>query len=122
MRAPFSSPGADRRCHPDLCCVLHPWSSSVSRSRTTSLTASQLSTWNRGHCTLTPCHGTALTGSQPGNRPPPRRPGPVQKHLGRVKDHPRPIRQGSSEARQHLGVLCAVQAVEKLVTGHLGVL
>ena len=41
----------------------------------------------------------ALTGTCPGIRLAGQA-GAVQKPLGRVKDQPRPIRQGSSEARQ----------------------
>jgi hypothetical protein len=55
-----------------------------------------------GRCTLTPTAAPALTGTQPGkpgHRT--RRPGRC-KRLGRVKDHPRPPRQGSSGAMQAL--------------------
>jgi hypothetical protein len=57
-----------------------------------------------------PRRDPALTGTQPGTRHEPTAPGKAggAKHLGRVKDHPRPIRQGSSEARhaRHASQAC----------------
>jgi hypothetical protein len=53
-----------------------------------------------GRSTLTPAAAPALTGTCPGTPESARRAGRCgAKPLGRVKDHPRPIRQGSSEAR-----------------------
>lgn len=56
-----------------------------------------------GRCTLTPAAAPALTGTYP------REPGsqhglpkPVKETLGRVKDQPGPIRQGSSEAKHRV--------------------